>query len=438
MHLVLASTSYVVFGSFCCLLCVFGVINSAAVFELHFSENQLSDHSHTQISWIFSLYLFTVYFLGTLAGPVFDIYGHRLLVLVGSICLAVSPMLLSFATSYYQIILTFSIFSGIGGALLNTPAFAVIAHYFFLHRGLATGIAASAGGIGGIIFPLVLRRTLSSLGFAWSMRILGFILLAVLIPANLLLRSRTSVRQGTNRSPSTPPTSNDEAPAAARASTPKAKSAWPDFHAFKDLKFTLCCAGIFLMEYGVLIPLTYIMSYATAHNISTGDTYILPALLNAGSVAGRVIPGLLADKLGRFNMLLATMAGCASTVLAMWLPVGVSESKPLLTAFTFLLGFTSGGNVSLVPVCIGQLDVCGTERFGRCLSAAMLVAGFGTLTGIPIGGAILGGDTGSGTGDVSEVRWTGLVLFSGLAYVVSFGAFLAARGAAVGWGVKVY
>jgi MFS family permease len=89
----------VVFGSFCCLLCVFGMINSAAVFELHFSENQLSDHSHTQISWIFSLYLFTVYFLGTLAGPVFDVYGHRLLVLVGSVCLVVRPMLLSIATS---------------------------------------------------------------------------------------------------------------------------------------------------------------------------------------------------------------------------------------------------------------------------------------------------------------------------------------------------
>jgi MFS family permease len=89
----------VVFGSFCCLLCVFGVIDSAAVFELHFSENQLSDHSHTQISWIFSLYLFTVYFLGTLAGPVFDVYGHHLLVLVGGIYLVVSPMLLSIASS---------------------------------------------------------------------------------------------------------------------------------------------------------------------------------------------------------------------------------------------------------------------------------------------------------------------------------------------------
>jgi hypothetical protein len=67
----------------------------------------------------------------------------------------------------------------------------------------------------------------------------------------------------------------------------------------------------------------------------------------------------------------------------------------------------------------------------------MLVAGFGTLTGIPIGGAILGGNN-TGSGDVGEVRWTGLVLFSGVAYVVSFGAYLAARVVAVGWGSKVY
>lgn len=88
----------VVLGAFCIMLCVFGVINSAAVFELHFREHQLSDHSHAKISWIFSLYLFTVYFVGILAGPIFDRHGHRILVALGSLCVVTSPMLLSISS----------------------------------------------------------------------------------------------------------------------------------------------------------------------------------------------------------------------------------------------------------------------------------------------------------------------------------------------------
>ncbi|KAJ6442532.1 hypothetical protein O9K51_03707 [Purpureocillium lavendulum] len=378
------------------MFCVFGVINSAAVFETYFKSHQLSDHSHAQLSWIFSLYLFTVYFVGVLVGPFFDRFGHRLLIPLGSVCIVASPMLLSLSSEYYQIVLTFSVLSGIGGSLVNSPAYAAIGHYFDERRGLATGIAAAAGGVGGVIFPFILRSALASLGFAWSMRLLGFILLALLIPPNLFLGTRMST--------------NDTD-----------KSVWPDVRIFRDPKFSFCCAGIFLMEYGVLIPLTYIMSYAEAQGLDVGDSYTLPALLNAGSILGRIIPGLVCDRMGRFNVLLITVGGCAVTVLALWLPA--SDTQGLLIAFVVLLGFMSGGNVSLIPVCIGQL--CETQDYGRYLSTAMLVAGFGTLTGIPIGGALLALNP--------QVRWTALILFSGLSYVASFACYSAARVLAVGW-----
>lgn len=289
--------------------------------------------------------------------------------------------------------------SGIGGAFLNSPVYAAIGHYFFKRRGFATGVAATAGGVGGIVFPLMLRSTLASLGFAWSMRILGFIMLALLVPANLLIVARISTA-GTRQ------------------------TAWPDWRLFKDPKFALLCAGIFFMEYGVLIPLTYIMSYAQAKGLDVGGSYMLPALLNAGSVVGRVIPGIAADAMGRFNVLMLTVGGCAVMVLALWLPAG--DSEPMLIAFTILLGFTSGGNISLIPVCIGQL--CETRNYGRYLSSAMLGAALGTLTGIPIGGAILGLDD-------EDVRWNALILFSGVAYLGSFLCYSAVRVMEVGWRV---
>ncbi|RSL48628.1 hypothetical protein CEP54_012834 [Fusarium duplospermum] len=389
----------VVFGSFCIMLSVFGVINTAAVFESYFKENQLKDKAPSTVAWIFSLYLFNIYFLGLLAGPIFDRHGHRLLIFVGSVLVVVSFMLLSLCSEYYQIILCFSMLFGIGASLMNIPAYAVIGHWFDKRRGFAVGVASTAGGIGGIIFPLVFQATLPSIGFAWSMRMLGFILLLLAVPSNLLIRTRL------------PPSEQFE-------------SAWPEFRLFKDPRLSLCCAGIFFMEYGILVPLTYVVSYATEHGHASTNSYMLPALLNAGSVVGRVVPGIISDRIGRFNVLIITVGACIICVLALWLPAG--DSKPMLIAFTLLLGFASGGNVSLVPVCIGQL--CDSKDYGRYLSTALLAASFGTLTGIPIGGALLGLGHRDG--------WLAVIIFSGASYAVSWSCYVAARILAVGWTVK--
>lgn len=85
----------VVLGSFCAMLSLFGLINSAAVFESYFSTNQLAGNTPSEIGWIFSLYLFIVFFVGIQVGPVFDRFGARVLVAVGSLLIFLSLLLLS-------------------------------------------------------------------------------------------------------------------------------------------------------------------------------------------------------------------------------------------------------------------------------------------------------------------------------------------------------
>ena len=114
---------------------VFGLINSAAVFESYFSTNQLVDNTPSEIGWIFSLYLFIVFFVGIQVGPVFDRHGARVLVAIGSLAVVVSLFLLAECRTFYLIILTYSVIGGLGGALLNPPAYGCIAHYFNERRG---------------------------------------------------------------------------------------------------------------------------------------------------------------------------------------------------------------------------------------------------------------------------------------------------------------
>jgi hypothetical protein len=97
----------VVFGSFCATGAVFGLINTSAVFESYLKENQLRDYSHSQIGWIFSIYLFLVFSLGIFVGPIFDSYGPRLLVAAGSVVTVASMMLLSLCTGRVTVFLFF-------------------------------------------------------------------------------------------------------------------------------------------------------------------------------------------------------------------------------------------------------------------------------------------------------------------------------------------
>lgn len=85
----------VVLGSFCAMLSLFGLINSAAVFESYFSTHQLAHKTASEIGWIFSLYLFIVFFVGIQVGPFFDRFGARVPVAVGGALIFLSLLLLS-------------------------------------------------------------------------------------------------------------------------------------------------------------------------------------------------------------------------------------------------------------------------------------------------------------------------------------------------------
>ncbi|KAG4277094.1 hypothetical protein FPRO04_14172 [Fusarium proliferatum] len=413
----------VVVGSWCSMFSIYGLINTSAVFESYFKANLLKDYSYSQIGWIFSLYLFLVFFVGVLVGPVFDRFGPRLLVAGGCFLIVLSLMLLGLSNSelqcsvsadsqwfdqdeiaFYQTILTYSVLGGLGGALLNAPAYSAIAHFFHARRGLATGIASTAGGIGGTVLPLLFQHLSGEggVGFAWSCRIMGFLMLGLAVPANLFIRSRKSAKmRGTDQT--------------------KLSSVWPEFSIFREPRFALASVGYFFMEIGLFAPLTYIISYATSYDMSTSDSFLLLSFFNAGSVVGRFLTGLLADIFGRFNVIIITIALCVVTVLGIWLPC--DGSRGVLITFAVAFGVASGSNLSLIPVCLGQF--CESQHYGRYFATATMFASFGTLISVPIAGALLDvGDESTG--------WTALIIFSGCAYLVALICYSTVRIMTVG------
>ncbi|KAL2432947.1 Riboflavin transporter MCH5 [Exophiala dermatitidis] len=388
-----------VFGSFCGLMSGLGMMNTLGTYQAYLSTHQLRDHSSSTIGWIFGIYAFLSFVLGIQIGPIFDAKGPRWLVLSGSVFMLASHLLMGICKSYWQFLIVIGILGGTGTSLVFTPAIAAIGHFFFQKRGQATGIAAAGGSLGGVVFPLTLQALLPKIGWAWSTRVCGLINLVLLIAANLFIKSRLPSRKATK------------------------ENILPDFRIFRNVVFALTTAGIFFIEWGLFVPLTYMSSYALRHHVSTDLAYQLVAILNVGSCFGRYFPGLVADKVGRFNCMVITIVMCLVSTLAFWVPAGGSVA--LLIVYCLVFGFASGTGISLTPVCVGQL--CRVENYGRYYATCYTLVSFSTLTGIPIAGQLVTACNGD---------YWGLIAFTACSYAAASATLLGARVAGAGWSFK--
>lgn len=375
------------------------MVNTIGIYQAYLSTHQLRDYSESTVGWIFGIYAFLSFFFGIQIGPIFDAKGPRYLVLAGSILLTAAMLILGVCHQYWHFLLTIGVMCGMGTSLIFTPAIAAVGHFFLRKRGQATGLAATGGSLGGIIFPLMLQSLFPKIGWAWSTRVVALIDLVLFIFANLFIKSRLPPRKATK------------------------ENILPDVRILRDPVFALTTAGTFFIEWGIFVPLTYLSSYMLSYGTSTDLSYQILAILNVGSCFGRYFPGFAADKIGRFNSMVITIALCLVTTLALWLPA--NGSVPVVVVYALLFGFASGSGISLTPVCVGQL--CRVENYGRYYATCYTVVSFGSLTGIPIAGQLV---------TKAHGKYWGLIVFNACAYTASLMMFIAARVVGAGWKVK--
>ncbi|GFF59951.1 riboflavin transporter MCH5 [Aspergillus udagawae] len=364
----------------------FGLLNTIGVLEAWLANNQLKDYSKASIGWIFSLYSFFLYFGSVQVGPAFDAYGLKPLLIPGCIGLIGSIMVLSVAKEYYQFMLGFSVLGGISSSMVFTPSVACLTHWFLRRRALATGIAATAGGFGGIIFPIIIYNLSETVGFPWAIRILGFICCAFCILCILFLKTRLP--------PSTNANNNGKI----------------NLRALCEMPFTLLTIAIILIDFALLIPLTYLPSYAEAHGLPSSLSYQLASILNAASIFGRAVPGYFADRFGRFNVMIITTFVCALFTLTIWMPAASNDAA--IIAYAILFGFWSGSAISLAPVCVAQISE--TAEYGRRYGTVYSFVSVGALVAIPIAGEIL-----SANSTPYHEEYLGLVGFCGGVYFLA-------------------
>ncbi|QDS67478.1 hypothetical protein FKW77_001012 [Venturia effusa] len=355
-------------GGFCTAFASFGWINCIGIFQNYYQSNQLKSYSPSIISWIPSTESYMLFFFGLVAGKMTDTIGPRWPLLLGSFLHVFGLMMASVSNKYYQIFLAQGLCSAIGCSFLFFPTIAAVGTWFSARRALAFGIMLAGSSIGGVVLPIMINHLIPKIGFGWTMRVVAFIMLALLVFANLAVKSRL------------PPSKRKVRP--------------QDFVTpFKEPAFLLLVVGAFFVYLGGFLPFTFIIVQAEAGGMSRQLAGYLVPILNAASTLGRIIPGYLGDRYGVFNVMIifTTFAGIIS--FALWLP---ASGNAAIITFAALYGVASGTTLSILAALVAQIS--DVRDLGLRTGVMYASSSIGVLVGSPIAGAIVASQDGSFSG----------------------------------------
>ena len=286
----------------------------------------------------------------------------RQLISLGCFLLVFGMMMLSLATNYWEVFLAQGICVGLGAGLVYIPSLALVATQFTTKRPWAIGCASSGSSIGGIIFPIMLRRLQPTVGFGWAVRAIAFINLGLSAFALTILLQHKGER------------------------APKLRTL-VDIKAFREYKFTLFALALLFVFLAFYIPLFYIPVYAvTSLGKSQDFAFDLLSVTNAGSFLGRTLIMLVATRYGSMQVF---MVACIAAIVLLFSWIGIHNAHGFVV-FCVLYGIISGVLVTAPsaaishPVLSPSMSVIGTR-----MGMSWVFAGLGILIGTPIAGALV-------------------------------------------------
>ncbi|KAK1986345.1 major facilitator superfamily transporter [Colletotrichum cereale] len=393
-----------VLGSWILFANTWGLSNSFGVFQAYYSNELLPETAPSTIAWIGSIQIFLMMLIGVCAGWLLDAGHLRFILICGTAMTSLGLFMLSLCTQYWQILLAQAVCVGTGSGLLGLTCVAVIPLYFRRRRMVATGIAATGSSLAGIVYPIVERRLIASIGFPWAVRVFAFIVTASLLVCIAIMRLRPTIKR--------------------RGPLFRLKH-------FQDVPYVAFCVAFALMIGSVYVPFFYVDAYAIRLGVDPDTSFYLLSAMNAASLFGRLAPNWLADKYGGMTVMLPCCIGSAIVLFLF----RFAHDLPGLVAISVVYGFISGGMVSLPPATIANLTDDLSE-YGTRMGMGYTIASFGALVGNPIGGAAQR-PQGDGTADVQR-EFQGTWIFAGGVMLAAVSSMVVSKHLRVGsaWGGK--
>ncbi len=334
---------------------VFGVAYSFGTFFSAMAEEFGAGKGATAL--MFGLTIFFLFSLSVLTGRWADRVGPRPVVLSGTVALGVGLLATSVVHRLWLGYITYGFGIGVAVACCYVPMVAQVGAWFDRKRATALGIAVSGIGLGTLIVPPLATRLIDDHGWRTTYRVFALVGTVALAAVAAVCR---------------------RAPVSASAQ-PLSLGAL-----FRNDTFRRLYGSGLLMGLALFVPFVFLVPYAKDRGIGAGTAAWLVSALGVGSVAGRLVLGSVAGRMGVIRLYQVSFSVMAGSYL-LWLISG--PDLALMVVFAVVLGVSYGGYVALSPAVCAQLF--GLSGLGAVIGALYTSSGIGGLAGPFVAGRII-------------------------------------------------
>jgi len=294
-----------------------------------------------------------------LAGKCQDKFGPRITAFIGGILVGIGFIWISQTTNYIAWVLGFGVLAGMGIGFGYSAATPPALKWFPPEKtGLIAGLVVSGFGLASVYIAPLSEYLLKIWGLQNAMMFFGIAFFLVVCGLSLNL-----VNPPAGFSPGKVP-ANPHPSKSAKITPATASVVQKDYSPLQMMKTSSFYLLWVLYFIGAGAGLMVISSIAGMAKNSLGSAaFVAVAILAVGNAAGRIIAGMLSDKIGRKQTLFIMLAFQA---LLMFIAIPVVGNKGttalVLVLLATLIGFNYGTNLSLFPSF--TKDLYGLKNFG--------------------------------------------------------------------------
>ncbi|MEI9421086.1 MFS transporter [Mesorhizobium sp. Cs1299R1N1] len=309
---------------------------------------------------------FLVMGLGGFAwGALSDRFGARIVVTIGAVLLGLALVLASRAGSLLTFQITYGVLVGLAASAFFAPMIALTSGWFDTNRGLAVSLVSAGMGVAPMTISPFARWLISAYEWRAAMFDIGLLAWVLLLPAVLLVRQ-----------PPKPAASGAAAaPVAEGAGLTVGQALRSPQFIVLGLTFFACCAA----HSG---PIFHMVSYAMLCGVAPMAAVSIYSVEGLAGLGGRLLYGVLADRLGVKPVLIAGLA-IQSIVIAAYLSISQLDQFYMLAV---IFGATYGGVMPLYAVL--AREYFGQRILGTVFGAATMLSSLGMALGPLAGGMI--------------------------------------------------
>jgi OFA family oxalate/formate antiporter-like MFS transporter len=308
------------------------------------------------------------------AGRAQDRFGPRIVASIGGALCSIGMIISSFATSANPLFITvgFGVFTGIGIGLGYAAATPAAVKWFPPNRkGLITGLVVAGFGLASVYIAPLTSWLLHTQQISGTFRILGVAFFVVTVGLAQLLRN--------------PPVGYT--PAAEKTSGSSAVGQIDTDYEWVEMIRTRQFALLWLMHafasFAGLMIIGHMAKIAALQLASVDLGFVLVAVLAVGNASGRVVAGVVADRLGGIR----TMLGVFVLQAMMMGLLAISATPLTLVPVAAVVGFCYGANLSLFPTTTA--GYFGTKNLGVNYGLVFTAWGVGGVFGSLTAGSIV-------------------------------------------------